>query len=299
MKYTWSIIGHEKQLEMIEKDFESGNFAHAYLLTGPNSIGKFTVAKKMAGILQCDNDFCHQCPTCLQVEKGQHLDTIELTGKDSIKIEEVRRLIERLNMTRQSKYKILLIQSLERMTPEAANSFLKTLEEPTQKTIFIMTTDNVRALLPTIVSRVRVVKFSSVSSVYLRSKLAELYPDCAGEIIAQVSLFSMGKTGKAVHLMENPDALAEYLKAYHDVQIFLEHRSLVDRFSYVEGLMEEERRVEIFFDILTHVLRSKLLEGDAESQRLLNALSKIAEAGILLKKNVNARLVLENLMLAL
>ena len=58
MKYNWSIIGHEKQLERIEKDISSGNLAHAYLLLGPNSVGKSTVARKMAGILQCENDFC-------------------------------------------------------------------------------------------------------------------------------------------------------------------------------------------------------------------------------------------------
>lgn len=299
MKYNWSIIGHEKQLEMIEKDIESGNFAHAYLLAGPNSVGKFTVAKKIAGILQCENDFCHKCMICLQVERGIHLDTIELTGKDSIKIDEVRRIIERLNLTRQARYKVLLIQGLERMTPDAANSFLKILEEPPQKTVFIMTTDNMRMLLKTIVSRVRVIKFGSVSSVYLRTKLAELYPDSDEETIRQASLFSMGKTGKAVHLMENPDTLTEYLKVYHDVQNFLGYRNLTDRFSYVEGLFENDNKVEIFFDILTHVLRSKLLEGAEDYPQLINTLSKIEEAGILLRKNVNARLVLENLMLTI
>ncbi|MBI2634162.1 DNA polymerase III subunit [Candidatus Peregrinibacteria bacterium] len=299
MKYNWSIIGHEKQLEMIEADLESGNLAHAYLLAGTNSVGKYTVAKKIAGILQCENDFCHKCSACLQVEKGVHLDTIELTGKDSIKIEEVRKLIERLSMTRQSKYKILLIQGLERMTTEAANSFLKILEEPPVRTIFIMTTDNVRMLMPTIISRVRVVKFSSVSSLYLRDKLKSIYPDCDEEIIKEVSLFSMGKTGKAVHLMENPDARADYLKVYRDIQNFLEYRNIADRFGYVENLLEDDAKVGMFFDVLTHVLRSKLLENTTDTERLIKTLSKIGETAMLLRKNVNARLALENLMLAI
>jgi DNA polymerase III gamma/tau subunit len=53
MRYNWSIIGHEKQLAQIELDIKSGNLSHAYLLAGPNSVGKFTVANKFAGILQC------------------------------------------------------------------------------------------------------------------------------------------------------------------------------------------------------------------------------------------------------
>jgi DNA polymerase-3 subunit delta' len=171
MKYNWSIIGHEKQLLQIEKDLESGNLAHAYLLSGPNSVGKNTVAKKMAGILQCENDFCHNCNACTQIEKGCHVDTVVFEDDgESIKIETVRKILERLSMTRQAPYKILLVQSLERMGVEAANSFLKMLEEPPERTVFIMTTDNVRLILPTILSRVRVVQFNSVSHLYLREK---------------------------------------------------------------------------------------------------------------------------------
>ncbi len=299
MKYNWSIIGHEKQLLQIEKDIESGNLAHAYLLAGANSVGKYTVAKKMAGILQCENDFCHQCNTCLQVEKGCHIDTVEFVDEgESIKIDEVRKIVERLNMTRQSRYKILLIQGLERMSIEASNSFLKTLEEPPSRTVFIMTTNNIRLILPTILSRVRIVKFNCVSLSFLKEKLMELYPDCDEETINTVSLLSLGKTGKAVHLMENPESLANYLKIYHDVQNFLQHRNIADRFSYVENLTtSDEPQVEPFLNILTHVLRSKVLEKDPGAPLYIKTLSKIDEAGMLLKKNVNARLVLENLML--
>jgi DNA polymerase-3 subunit delta' len=300
MKYNWSIIGHEKQLMQIERDISSGNLSHAYLLSGPNSVGKNTVARKMAGILQCENDFCHKCKTCIQILKGSHLDTIEMKDtKESIKIEDVRRLIDRSNMTGQSLYKIFLIQGLERMTKEAANSFLKVLEEPPVGTIFIMTTNNIRELLPTVVSRVRIIKFGSVSASYLEEKLKELYSDRPLEEIKQASLLSLGKTGKAIHLMENPDSLANYLKIYHDVQNFLSHKNYVDRFSYVEDIANDPSQISNFLNILTHVLRSRVLEGDQLTDNHLKSLSKIEEAGIVLKKNINTRLVLENLMICL
>lgn len=300
MKYNWSIIGHEKQLRQIEKDFSTGNLSHAYLLAGTNSVGKYTVAKKMAGILQCENDFCHQCNTCLQIQKGSYLDTIEISdNRESIKIEEVRKLIERLNMTKQSPYKVVLIQSLERMTTEAANSFLRILEEPPSKTIFIMTTNNMRLLLPTILSRVRIVKFGCVSYEYLVEKLGELYPACDADVVKQVSLFSLGKTGRAVRLMENLDVRSQYMKIYQNIQNFLSHKNIVDRFSYIEDVVEDPVQIEIFFNILTGVLRSKILKGDVEAKKHIKTLSKIDEAGMLLNKNVNARLVLENLMLSL
>ncbi|MCX6734738.1 MAG: DNA polymerase III subunit [Candidatus Peregrinibacteria bacterium] len=298
MKYNWSIIGHEKQLLQIEKDLESGNLAHAYLLSGPNSVGKNTVAKKMAGILQCENDFCHSCNSCIQIEKGCHVDTVVFEDDgESIKIETVRKILERLSMTRQAQYKILLIQSVERMGIEAANSFLKMLEEPPERTVFIMTTDNIRLILPTILSRVRVVQFNSVSQVYLKEKLESLYPERDAETLETVSLLSMGKTGKAVHLMEHPESLAEYLKIYHDIQNFLNYRSVVERFSYIEEMAEDPKRIETFMNILTHVVRSKMLGLKEDSANHTKALSKIDEAAMLLKKNVNVRLVLENLML--
>lgn len=300
MKYNWSIIGHEKQLQMIERDIESGNLAHAYLLVGPNSVGKSTVAKKLAGILQCEKDFCHDCSTCLQVTKGSHIDTVELLDdKESIKIESVRKLIDRLNMTRQSKYKIVLIQRLERMTTEAANSFLKTLEEPPERTIFIMTTNNIKLLMPTVVSRVRTIKFLNVSSTYLEETLQKLFPESDAETLNKVALFSMGMTGRAMHLMENPEALSNYVKLYNDVNNLLDHKNIVDRFSYAEDLLTEDGQLELFFNMLTHVLRSKILDADAKTDHHLKTLSKIDDAGMLLKKNVNNRLVLENLMLSL
>lgn len=300
LKYNWSIIGHEKQLIEIEHDILSSRLSHAYLLAGINSVGKYTVALKMAGILQCENDFCHKCSTCVQVKKGSHIDTVELKDNgESIKIEEIRNLIERLQMTPQAKYKILLIQSAERMTTEAANSFLKILEEPPPRTIFILTTNNIREILPTIISRVRTVKFGPVSTSYLEAKLKNLYPDKPEDLIRQISLFSMGKTGQAVHLMENPDALLNYQKIYNDVQNFLERKNIADRFAYVEDLLAEEKQIETFCSILGSVLRTKVLEGSSEKERYIKTLLKIDDTGILLKKNVNSRLVLENLMLAI
>lgn len=299
MKYNWSIIGHDKQLKQIEADIASGNLAHSYLLAGPNSVGKFTVARKMAGILQCKSDFCHNCSTCLQISKGSHIDTLEMSGKDSIKIADVRKLIERANMTRQSEYKVFLIQSIERMTIEAANSFLKILEEPPEKTIFILTTNNLRSLLPTIISRVRVIKFGSVSMRFLKEKLTALYPDREEADLHKACLFSLGKTGKAVELMENPESLAKYIEFYHHVQNFLDHKNIVDRFTYIEDLLAEEGDLEKFLNILTHVLRSKVLEGHNQSRKYIETISNIEESSILLKKNINSRLVLENLMLSL
>ncbi|KKT19207.1 MAG: polymerase III, delta-prime subunit protein [Candidatus Peregrinibacteria bacterium GW2011_GWA2_43_8] len=94
MLYKWPIIGHEEQLKRLEADLKNGHLAHAYIFVGPDKVGKFLVAKTLAGILQCPNNYCRSCPTCVQVMKGVHLDTIEMRDDgESIKIERVRALI--------------------------------------------------------------------------------------------------------------------------------------------------------------------------------------------------------------
>jgi len=235
----------------------------------------------------------------LQISHDSHLDTVFVKdNKESIKIEDIGKIIERTSMTGQSKYKVFLIEAVERMTPAAANSFLKTLEEPPEKTIFLLTTNNLRALLPTMISRVRVVKFNHVSVNYLERKLNSLYPQADDETINKVSIFSLGKTGKAIHLMENPDSLANHLKVYNDIQNFIVNKSVVDRFSYVDDIIDDPKSVEIFLNMLSHVLRNYVLEGK-DLDKHINTLSKIDETGILLKQNINSRLALENLMLSI
>lgn len=301
MKYNWSIIGHQKQMAMLESDIANENIAHAYLMVGPNSVGKYTVAKKFAGILQCSNDFCHDCQTCLQVDKGSHVDTFEMRDEGgSIKIAEVRSVIDRISMTRQSRYKVVIIQSIERMTIPAANSFLKMLEEPPERTVFILTSNNVRLILPTILSRVRMLKFHGFSDHFLINELHKQFPDADEKTVKHASLFALGKAGKALNLVSHPEKLAEYMEIYHHVEEFLAGGEIADRFSYIEDLSSQEgNKVELFLNILMHVARSRLLELGRDCQRYINLLSKIQEAGILLDKNVNSRLVLENLMLAI
>jgi len=199
MIYNWNIIGHDKQLKMLEADIESGNLAHSYLLYGAGHVGKYTVAKKLASILQCENNFCGVCPTCIQIRKGIHLDTMEYeNNKEALKIDQIREIISRCNMSSQSRYKVVVLQSIGRMTVEASNALLKTLEEPPGRTLFIMTTSNVQEVLPTILSRSRLIKFHLFSTEFLANKLRELYPESTEETINQVAKLSLGRAGRAL-----------------------------------------------------------------------------------------------------
>jgi len=303
--YNWKIIGHKKQLEMIENDIASDSLAHAYLLAGPSGIGKFSIAKMLVNILQCPNNLCRECSICKQIQAGSHPDTMVIKEEgESIKIEQIREIIGRLQMTKQGKYKVLLIKGAEKLTPEAANCLLKTLEEPPQDTIIVMTTSNIREILPTIISRVRLIKFSAYSQNVLKEALRPLYPEAEEETLDQVCSLSMGKSGKAISLLEDSALLASYRTMYNTLCEFLENKPLYTKFKLIEDIIADEKNIEEFIDVFTHLVRNRLHKGiedeslqTEKKEYYMNLLSSLEETRGLLKRNVNTRLALESLAL--
>jgi DNA polymerase III subunit gamma/tau len=308
--YNWNIVGHDRVIADLERDLATRNIPNAYLFAGPEGVGKFTVAKTLAHILQCENNFCHACPTCREIDRGCHSDTIEMGNNgESIKIEEIRNVLPSLHMSRNSAYKILLMQDIERMPSEAANAMLKTLEDPPEKVVFLLTTSHLKEIIPTIISRVRIYNFQRLADSQVREYVHGLYPLTEKELLDQVSAFAMGKPGRAASFMQNPALFDDARKMYNDISLFVKAPDRINEFGYIAQMVqrtkeeENNRIIRDFLDIFTAVLRKKLLDTDASDEEVRKktiALIKEAQrAQDLLKRNVNNRLLLENLMLGL
>jgi DNA polymerase III subunit delta' len=176
---------HQKILSpRMRKWFELKSFPSALLLTGPIGIGKRNVSYYLAQWLLCHqnhNGFCEApcqtCPSCLRALRGSWVDFIEIVADDdtgSLKIDSFRSLKETLGFGAfESFYKIILIPNAECMTPQAANSLLKTLEEPPAGWIFLLTSSDFSLLLPTLVSRCQMLRLSPFSSFELLEFLSE------------------------------------------------------------------------------------------------------------------------------
>lgn len=302
MIYHWNVIGHGHELQELERDFSNNNVYHAYLFVGPEKIGKYRIAKAMAQILQCPNNFCHTCPSCVQIEKKCHPDTIELEDDgESIKIGTIREIIARLNMTGQSKYKILLIQDCKRFVSEAASCILKTLEEPPEKTIFIFTTGQLRDVMPTIASRMRILNFKKLPDLVLRASLKESHSEADEETLDQILLLSLGRSGRAIQLLSQPEKFRELRDLYRQIQFLDEKASIATRLQTMQELSQDPAKVKTFLSLFTHYLRRKLFREKSfgEKEKLMSTLENIHQASDLLAGNVNGRLVLENIMLQL
>lgn len=303
-RYRWHIVGHLPLLEQLEKDIRDGGLAHSYIFAGPPQIGKRTVAVTLAHILQCEQDYCHDCITCSQIDKGIHSETSEYRDDgEALGIDAVRDLLNRLYLTPSAAYKIVIIERAERMTVEAANCLLKMLEEPPPQTIFMLTTDNIRDLLPTVISRSRVLNFGTCSESELLDFLKERY---MGEDPAKLALaceLSLGRPGVAFKILEDPEMMDFYIKLYRDITRFFAFDNVFERLAYLQDLIEDTQKIDIFLDIFTHLARKKMLEagagaGSETGARYLALLDNVTSAKTALRQHVNPRLLLENIMLS-
>lgn len=311
MKFNWQIKGHDAVLKSLESDVMSNKTAHAYLLAGPAGVGKFRVALDMALILQCDSEMCGQCNVCKEIEKGYHCDTLILRDDgEKVKIEQIRQVIEKVNMTGTGNYKILVMESIERMTPTAANAMLKTLEDPPANVLFLLTTSNLKDVLATIVSRVRLIQFSVLNDEDVEAVIRERFPLAEARDVEKARQFAGGRPGTAVRLMNDPKALSEYEKLYADVKNLISGNDRAAQFMYIAELAaavkdDGAERLHRFLAMLELVVRGEMLAAAAGKNALLSLdkcvklLQKTQDARKLLKNNVNLRLLLENLILTI
>lgn len=309
LKYQWNIIGNRPVLKSLEQDLANGKLAHAYLFDGTDNIGKYTAAKIFAHIAQCPNDYCHECSVCQEIDKGYHSDTMEIIDNgESIKIETIRETLAKLYMSKQSAYKILLIQNIERMTAEAANAMLKTLEDPPEGVMFLLTTSRVQDTLSTIISRVRTMHFHRLSDQQVREVLEQCFPLAETSMLDLIVTYAVGKPGKAYRLMEDPGLLETYQRRYNDFDLLLKKRDVTGGFAMIQDLVKSSKEedgsheLQDFLDLFLAMVRQRMIDAhdDREAMARLSTLAdKTLHVFDLLKRNVNTRLLLENLMLSL
>lgn len=201
------IIGQRTALRILRAGLPPGKPAHAYLFTGPEGAGKFSAAFAFARALLCEKggeDACGACGACVKTAAA-HPDIIvtrpevrEKKVKEEIDIAAVREIIRAVGYRPyEARRKVLIIDGADGMNTTAQNAFLKTLEEPPGDTVIILAAVNARKLLPTIISRCRMVRFNPVPF----GELAAFLEDRAGmtgEQARAAAALSRGSPGLAL-----------------------------------------------------------------------------------------------------
>ncbi len=156
------IYGQEQIKEHLQNALSTGKVSHAYILNGEKSSGKEFIAKVFAMALQCEEDGkepCQKCHSCRQALSGNHPDIIRVIHEkpNTISVDDIRTQVNGDVAIKpySGKYKVYILSEAEKMTAQAQNALLKTLEEPPEYAVIMLLTSNVNALLPPIVSRCR------------------------------------------------------------------------------------------------------------------------------------------------
>lgn len=312
------IRGQDKAISLIKAGFQTGRVSHAYLFYGPRGIGKSLTAQIFARLLNCtgpihDSEPCDTCPSCLKALSGNHPDIIwaEPEGKN-IKIGQMRVLQEKAYYKcYEGAYKVIMIDDVQLLTEEAANSLLKVLEEPPQDTIFILIAQDTGALLTTLLSRCQPISFRPLGE----RLISEILKEQEIKINFPLSL-AKGSPGKALELINKFDG-EQLVRNVSQLLEGLPSMSYQEIFIWAEKTEKERELLEASLDIMTTIFRDKLVaravgedegillgQGDylnipLSKEKCLLALQEIIRSQQLLNRNANTRLVLEVLLIKL
>lgn len=201
-------IGQKAVVERFMEQFRSGMTSHTYVLSGPQGIGKKTLAREMAKVLLCQEEPskapCGKCRGCRSFEAGSNPAFFEIVPKTrNILIEQVRELLDHIAVRPVQGRKVYLIQEADRMTPEAQNCLLKTLEEPPAYAVILMTASNFESLLITIRSRVVQFKLSRYSDDEIK-RILKMHGKDVPDNDAAIAC-SGGIPARALDITGNPD----------------------------------------------------------------------------------------------
>ena len=278
------IIGHQKNINFLNKSFEKNNPAQAYLFSGPEHVGKFTVAMELARKLTDGKN------------RKINPDIMVVSPEKDIKIGQIRDLQHWLGLSSYfGKYKVAIIDDAEKLTLSAQNALLKLLEEPREKCVLILVCHDQKKILPTVKSRCAIRPFGLVE----KSQISQIVSQEKNK--EEIIFWSLGRPGAAVSLKEKEGELASKKEAEKELERMF-RSSLNDRFVSAEILSKNSVDLINKLDLWTVILRENVLRRNnfkgVSSEKAMDLIDRIAESLSIVKEtNSNARLVLENLFL--
>lgn len=267
------IIGHKGIINHLQNAISAGKVSHAYIFHGEEGMGKKSLALSFAKTLQCAGEginSCNQCKSCIQAESKNHPDILWINNeKNSIGVDEIRTQINADIMVKpyQSRYKIYIIESADKLTENAQNALLKTIEEPPEYAVIMLLCCNINSLLPTILSRCVVLDLKPVDKNLIKEFLMKEYqiPDYKAEIAAN---FSGGNVGKAIRYATSEDFEKKRDEIFHILR-YIDEMELNEIIAGIKTVSENRDAVFDYIDIMLLWFRDILMLKATNDPNLL------------------------------
>lgn len=178
-KSLQEMVGQEHILTIIANSIQQNRLHHAYLFCGTRGVGKTTLARIFTKCLNCETGPtatpCNQCNTCLQIDKGNYPDLIEIDAASRTKVEDTRELLDNVQYAPTSgKYKVYLIDEVHMLSGHSFNALLKTLEEPPEHVKFLLATTDPQKLPITVLSRCLKLSLKMLTIPQIKAHLAHV-----------------------------------------------------------------------------------------------------------------------------
>lgn len=297
-----------KEFELLKKISSSSACPHAFLFVGSPDVGKFETAIKFAKFLNClkqtQDDKC-DCEQCSMIDKNIHPDVYiierqegkkEIVDSQIIDKEKKEGIIYKINNSPISgKYNVVIIRNAELMNKTVSNTILKNLEEPKNKTVFILTTDNKKNVLETIVSRCLVLDFALLNR---QEALDLIGKNENSELILDLSFM---KYNKIVEL-KNLDNFNKYISDIKEFSYILKSKDF-EKIAYINKILEEKDKLSYYVYIWQIVfefyLAQKHLEliGDFKVSNIGESIKKLYNIKEAIKGNYILKIGLINFLL--
>ena len=316
------ISGHDRIVEVLRRSLRSGKTAHSYLFEGVPGCGRKKTAMALVQALFCSilpDDACGSCPSCRKIDSGNHPDihvVAPLPDKRDISIDQLREMQHILSLRPyEAPRKVCIIEPAERMSVSAANSLLKTLEEPPGNALIILLTENAGMLLSTVRSRCQLIRLAPLSPEHVLALLERsgMAPDTA----ALLAPMAGGSLQRALELdNETLTARREVVLSRVDQ---LDIRRIASVFDAAEELSGNRDATLELLDMLLSFFRDAVHLGAGSGEivnrslrpaleaiatrrsfpRNLELLERIYETRRDVQRNANPKLALDHLFMAM
>jgi DNA polymerase III subunit delta' len=320
---TWQIVGHDWAVALLRSRLAAGRMSHAYLFSGPPQIGKTLLARTLAQAINCPEPEppCGHCPSCTRIAREVHPDVRIVRGEgagDSLKIDQVRALQrEAALFPYEGRRRVFILRHMDLASTEAANSLLKTLEEPPAHVILILTAVDADALPPTVLSRCQRLDLRPLGRGRVEAALRER--GVAGDQARLLAGLSAGRIGWAIQA-SGDGALLSRRQRELDQMVRLLPAGRIERLNLAQSLGRDARAGRETLELWAAWWRDLLLlsgRGDgpvvnvdrlpelrslARPERLhqvSSTLQALQDAAAQIEDNVSPRLALEGLLLKL